>query len=335
MPHDPDPDLFDGPDDDEALSDGGDDDTVYAGTDDDGEAAQFGAADDAVADAPLADGMRRIAKVIAAQGVASRREAERMVEAGRVTVNGKRIEHPGHPVDPRKDLIRVDNRPLAKRETRKVYFLLYKPKGFVTGRNDPEGRRSVLELLPDVQVRVEPVGRLDIQTEGALLLTNDGELAHKLTHPSTGVPKRYLVKVWKTPDPKILDRLATGVLLEDGKTGPCKVRVVKNTDAENTWIEITVTEGRNRLVRRMFTAVGHPVSKLRRESFATLSLRGLERGQYRPLTLEEVARLQDVAGGVPAAFAGRKTKARKAGFAKPSEAWLKKRLDRRKKKANR
>ncbi len=332
MPHDPD--LFDGPDDDEDLSDGGDDDTVYTSEDDD-DSVQFGAAEDDLADAPLADGMRRIAKVIASQGLASRREAERMVEAGRVTVNGKRIEHPGHPVDPRKDLIRVDNRPLSKRDGRKVYFLLYKPKGFVTGRNDPEGRRSVLELLPDVPVRVEPVGRLDIQTEGALLLTNDGELAHKLTHPSTGVPKRYLVKVWKTPDPKILERLATGVLLEDGKSGPCKVRVVKATDAENCWIEITVTEGRNRLVRRMFAAVGHPVSKLRRESFATLSLRGLERGQYRPLTTEEVARLQDVAGGVPAAFAGRKTKARKAGFAKPSEAWLKKRLDRRKKKANR
>ncbi|MEN9786567.1 MAG: hypothetical protein RLZZ299_1831 [Pseudomonadota bacterium] len=307
-----------------------DDDTVFQGDWDDegGDAALVGPA----ADAPLPEGTRRVAKVLAAAGVASRREAERMVEAGRVTVNGHRIAHPGHPVDPDKDRILVDGRPIVRKAARKVYYLLYKPKGFVTGRNDPEGRRSVLELLPDVPARVEPVGRLDIATEGALLLTNDGELAHRLTHPSTGVPKRYLVKVWKTPDPRVLARLESGVHLEDGVTSPAKVRVLKTTDSGNGWIEITVTEGRNRLVRRMFAEVGHPVSKLRRESFATLSLRGLERGQYRALTPDEVRRLQDIAAGVPAVEAGRKRGARKAGFAKPREAWLKKRLDRARRK---
>jgi len=279
------------------------------------------------------DGQRRLAKVIASRGVASRREAERMIEAGRVSVNGEKITHPGHPVE-EDARITLDGRPLPRSASRKVYYVLYKPNGYITGRDDPEGRSSVLELLPDLPARVEPVGRLDINTEGVLLLTNDGELAHKLTHPSTGVPKRYLAKVWKSPDERTLQRLQEGVVLEDGKTAPCKARISKATDSGNAWVEITVTEGRNRLVRRMFAAVGHPVSKLRRESFATISLRGLERGQFRALTAEEVRRLQEIAEGVPAMDAGRKARGRRSGFAKPNAAWLKKRLDRRGKRAN-
>ncbi len=277
------------------------------------------------------DGRRRLAKVMASRGVASRREAETMIADGRVTVNGEKVAHPGHPVL-ETDRILVDGRPIQRASARKVYFVLYKPNGYITGRNDPEGRTSVLELLPNLPARVEPVGRLDINTEGVLLLTNDGELAHKLTHPSTGVPKRYAAKVWKTPDERTLARLQDGVMLEDGKTAPCKARVVKSTDAGNCWVEITVTEGRNRLVRRMFAEVGHPVAKLRRESFGTISLRGLERGQYRALTPEEVQRLHDLANGVPAINAGRKARTSKAGFAKPNAAWLKKRLDRQRKK---
>jgi 23S rRNA pseudouridine2605 synthase len=278
------------------------------------------------------DGKRRLAKVLAERGVASRREAERMIEEGRVSVNGERVSHPGHPVDPENDRIKVDERVIGA-PPRKVYYLLYKPKGFITGRDDPGGRTSVLALLGDVPDRVEPVGRLDINTEGALLLTNDGPLAHRLTHPSTGVPKRYLAKVWKTPSEKTLQRLQEGVYLEDGKTAPCKARVVESTDTGNCWLEITVTEGKNRLVRRMLAAVGHPVSKLRRESFATISLRGLERGHFRMLTKEEVERLRELAAGVPAINVGRKSRQSKAGFAKPDEAWLKKRLDRAKRRA--
>lgn len=279
----------------------------------------------------MEDDKRRIAKVLAARGVASRREAERMVEEGRVSVNGDRVTHPGHPVDARTDKIRVDNR-LVPPDAKKVYYLLYKPKGFITGRDDPEGRHSVMELVPDIGERVEPVGRLDINTEGALLLTNDGDLANKLTHPSTGVPKRYLAKVWKQPSERTMERLQAGVRLDDGMTSPCKARVMKSTETGNTWLEITVTEGRNRLIRRMMAEIGHPVSKLRRESFATISLRGLERGHYRALTGEEVQRLRDVASGTSAAEAGRGTRRLKIGFAKPDPKWLEKRLDRAKRK---
>ncbi len=280
------------------------------------------------------EGKRRLAKVLAERGVASRREAERMIEAGRVSVNNVVVSHPGHPVDEHADKIRVDNRYLGA-PPRRVYFLLYKPKGYITSRDDPEGRASVLELLRDVPDRVEPVGRLDINTEGALLLTNDGPLAHKLTHPSTGVPKRYAAKVWKTPSERTIQRLEEGVMLEDGKTAPCKVRVVETTDEGNSWVEITVTEGKNRLVRRMLAAVGHPVAKLRRESFATISLRGLERGEYRMLTGEEVDRLRELSEGVSAINVGRKAGRSKVGFAKPNAEWLRKRLDRSQRKDRR
>ncbi len=280
------------------------------------------------------EGDRRLAKVMAERGVASRREAEKMIADGRVFVNGVRVSHPGHPVDPRRDTIRLDGKALP-RAAPKLWFILYKPKGFITGRDDPEGRPSVLSLLPDVREKVEPVGRLDFNTEGVLLLTNDGEVAHKLTHPSTQVPKRYLVKCWKTPDERALARLQAGVDLDDGRTLPCKARVMSTTDASNAWIEVTVTEGRNRLVRRAFATLGHPVSKLRRVSFATISLRGLERGQYRALTSEEVARLHDVASGVAPQEAGHADQKKKVGFARPNRAWLEKRLDRQRRKDKR
>ncbi len=201
----------------------------------------------------------RLAKVLARAGVASRREAEKAIEDGRAEVNGVRVYHPGHPVDVTRDELRFDGRPLPKAPPL-VYYVMFKPKGTITGRSDPEGRPSVLDLVEHLAERVEPVGRLDMDTEGALLLTNDGDLAHALTHPSKGVPKRYLVKVWKQPSEEKLQRLAKGVQLDDGRTAPCKVRVVSTTEAGNCWVEVTVTEGRNRLVRRMFEAVGHPVA---------------------------------------------------------------------------
>lgn len=255
----------------------------------------------------------RIARLIAARGLASRREAEQWIAEGRVSVNGHVIESPAITVDPSTDHVRVDGRRLPD-EPQKVYLLMYKPKGTITGRDDPRGRPSVLDLVQDLRVRVEPVGRLDFDTEGALLLTNDGDLAHKLTHPSSQVPRRYLAKVWRTPTPETLERIQRGVMLEDGRSGPCKARVMEGTDKGNAWVEITVTEGRNRLVRRLLAAVNHPVAKLRRESFATISLRGMERGQVRPLTTEEVARLHEIASGKRPTQAGRGFK-RKAGFA--------------------
>lgn len=260
----------------------------------------------------------RLARVIARSGRASRREAERLITEGQVQVNGETVLHPGHPVDPSKDHIRVEGRALPKPPPL-VYFLLNKPKGYITTRSDPEGRDNVLSLVADLAVRVEPVGRLDINTEGALLLTNDGELAHKLTHPSGNVPKRYIAKVWRVPTEETLARLMRGVRLEDGMTSPCKARVLGVTKGENAWVEVTVTEGRNHLIRRMFAAVGHPVSKLRRESFATISIRDLERGAFRPLSAAEVERLQQIAEGEAPERAGHKTRY-KPGFARPKPA---------------
>ncbi|MEL6344334.1 MAG: pseudouridine synthase [Myxococcota bacterium] len=257
----------------------------------------------------------RIQKVIARTGVASRREAEQMVIDGRVQVNGEVIYRPGHPVNPHEDLIKVDDKPLPPPEER-VYLLLNKPRGYVTTRHDPEERKTVIELVEDLRVRVEPVGRLDMNTSGALLMTNDGDLAHALTHPSTEAPKRYLVKVWKTPSDKTLNRIRRGVTLEDGRTAPCKLRVIDQTDSENAWIEITVTEGRNRLIRRIFEKVGHPVSKLRRESFATISIRGMEPGQLRPLTGPEIQRLHEIVDGCDPAEAGHGSRYKK-GYARP------------------
>lgn len=261
------------------------------------------------------DATERLARVIARSGRASRREAERLITEGQVQVNGETVLHPGHPVNPETDHIRVDGRPLPAPPPL-AYYLLNKPKGYITSRNDPDGRDNVLQLVADLPVRVEPVGRLDINTEGALLLTNDGDLAHRLTHPSSSVPKRYLAKVWRVPTEETLARVMRGVKLEDGMTAPCKARVLEVTRGENAWVEITVTEGRNHLIRRIFAAVGHPVSKLRRESFATISVRDLEKGACRPLTGAEVERLRQIGEGEDPARAGHKIRYR-PGFARP------------------
>jgi len=260
-------------------------------------------------------GTERVAKVIARAGRASRREAERLVEDGEVTVNGETIYHPGHPVKPGSDVITVEGVRLPPPAPRQ-YFVAFKPRGLITTRHDPEGRRTVQELVAHIPFRLEPVGRLDMDTECVLLFTNDGELAHGLLHPSNSVPRRYMAKVWKRPDAKKMARIQRGIKLDDGFTGPAKARVVEETDTGNCWIELTVTEGRNRLVRRLFEAIGHPVSKLRRESFGTISLRGLERGQVRALTGAEVDRLYQIIEGIDPREAGHRTKYRK-GFARP------------------
>jgi 23S rRNA pseudouridine2605 synthase len=257
----------------------------------------------------------RIAKVLASRGVASRRGAEKLISDGQVTVNGEVVTEMGLRVDPKKDAIKVFGKPLPD-ESPHVYYLLYKPKGYITGRNDPKGRKSVLELVEHLSVRMEPVGRLDYDTEGALLLTNDGDLAHRLTHPSSQVPKRYRAKVYRTPDSRDLQAIEQGkVFLEDGPALPAKVRLLEATDAHNAWLEITVTEGRNRLIRRLFAQLGHPVAKLRRESFATLTIRNMERGDLRPLSPEELRRVRDIAQGIRPKRAGKVR--RKEGFAKP------------------
>lgn len=260
------------------------------------------------------DGLVRLSKLLSQRGVVSRRGAEALMEEGRVKVNGEPATEPGTKVDPDHDDIRVDNKRLPP-APQLVYFLMYKPRGYLTTRNDPEGRPTIFDLAEGLQGKVEPVGRLDFDTEGALLLTNDGTLAHKLSHPSTKVPKRYMAKVWRTPDERTVRRLERGVKLDDGQTEPARVRIVDGTDTGNAWLEITVTEGRNRLIRRMLAEVRHPVSKLRRVSFATISLRGMERGDVRPLQPDEIERLKEISDGVRADRAGRFRY--KKGFARP------------------
>ena len=235
----------------------------------------------------------RLAKLLAQRGVAARRKAEELIAGGAVTVNGEIAEVVTF-VDPERDVVLVRGKPLPGAPG-KAYYLLYKPAGYITSRGELRERKSVFDLCGGLPVRVEPVGRLDYDTEGALLLTNDGHLAHALTHPSTRVPKRYLARVTGVPGQAALQAIATGVPLEDGITAPAKARVLGADRRGNAEVEITVTEGRNRLVRRTLLKVGHPVLELRRESFAGITLRGMKHGEVRELTAAEVQRLQGMA----------------------------------------
>jgi 23S rRNA pseudouridine2605 synthase len=235
----------------------------------------------------------RLQKIIAAAGLASRRKAEEMIAAGRVTVNGTVVTELGTKADLERDKITVDGVLLAVREPL-LYFLLNKPKGYVTTASDPEGRPTVLDLMKGVTSRVYPVGRLDYASEGLLLMTNDGELAQKLTKAGSHVEKTYLVKVSGRPSEKELARLRAGVTitLDDGrrvKTSPAKITLAE--DAANPWYEVVLIEGRNRQIRRMFDGVGHPVEKIKRVKLGPLKL-DVEVGKFRALTVREVARLK-------------------------------------------
>lgn len=200
----------------------------------------------------------------------------------------------GTKVDPLRDSIKIDGR-VIRGESDKVYILLYKPRGYISALSDPLKRPVVTDLVKNVRQRIYPVGRLDYDAEGALILTNDGELSNRLIHPKFGIPKKYLVKVKDVPSPADIKRLEDGVYLEDGKTMPAKARLVRQTK-ENSWIELTVSEGRNRLVKRMCMAVGHPVAKLKRVEFAGIKLDIPNPGAYRFLTVKEVERLKELAG---------------------------------------
>ncbi len=235
--------------------------------------------------------LQRISKILADAGLTSRRKAEELIREGRVTVNG-RIAQIGEKADPNQDHLKVDGRricPLANR----VYMLLYKPKGVVTSTDDPEGRVTVLDLIRPLKTRLFPVGRLDFDAEGLLLLTNDGELAHCLTHPSFHVPRKYLVKIKGQPMEEEIEKLRRGIRLDDGHTAPCQIVPVRKT-AENLWVEMTLYEGRNRQVKRMWAKVGYPVLKLKRLAFAGLNLGKMRPGEYRLLTPREVQKLKQI-----------------------------------------
>ena len=231
----------------------------------------------------------RLQKLMAAAGLASRREAEKWISAGRVSVNG-RIASLGDSADPEKDHVEVDGRPLGSEE-RKYYVLLNKPVGYVSSRSDPEGRPVVTDLVREIPARLYPVGRLDLNTEGLLLLTNDGALANRLAHPRSQVEKTYLVRMRGTLSREALERLEGGILLEDGMTAPARVDKVR-TATSHSWFHLTIREGRNRQVRRMCEAVGFQVSRLKRIRIAFLELDELPSGKFRHLSPQEVARLK-------------------------------------------
>ncbi|MDI6709493.1 MAG: pseudouridine synthase [Thermoanaerobacterales bacterium] len=235
--------------------------------------------------------LERLQKVLAHAGVASRRRCEELILAGAVRVNGRTVTALGTSVDPDRDVIEVHGRRVQAEKP--VYILLYKPAGYVSTADDPRGRPKVTDLVRDIPRRLYPVGRLDYDTEGLLLLTNDGELAYRLTHPRFHVPKTYLAEVEGRPDAEDLARLASGVPLEDGMTAPA--RILLRRPGPPALIELTIHEGRNRQVRRMCAAVGHPVRRLRRIRFAFLEPRGLSPGKYRHLTAAEVRRLHRLA----------------------------------------
>jgi 23S rRNA pseudouridine2605 synthase len=235
----------------------------------------------------------RLQKVLARAGFGSRRACEELIGDERVTVNGE-VAGLGRRVDPESDRVAVDGVPVPVRPGL-VYYLLNKPPQVVTTASDPEGRRTVLDLVPS-EPRVFPVGRLDYETEGLLLLTNDGDLAHGLTHPSRGVPKAYLAEVSGVPTRGELRRLREGVELEDGLTAPARVRVLQARPGRAA-IEIVIHEGRNRQVRRMCEAIGHPVLRLIRTRLASLTDPGLRPGAWRPLTTDEIRGLYEACRG--------------------------------------
>jgi 23S rRNA pseudouridine2605 synthase len=239
----------------------------------------------------------RLQKVLAHAGVASRRAAERLIAEGRVSVNGAVVAEPGTKVDPAKDAIKVDGKRVGAPPTGRTYLALNKPRGVVTTLSDPEGRPTVKDFLRGIKARVYPVGRLDYSSEGLLILTDDGALARDLMHPSRGVEKTYLAKVKGQPEPEVLSRLSRGIPLDGRRTGHARVRIARRGD--NAWIEITIGEGRNRQVRRMFQAVGHPVQRLRRMGYGGVVLGRLPVGHLRPLTEAEVAGLSRAAGAEP------------------------------------
>ncbi|MBE9528508.1 MAG: rRNA pseudouridine synthase [Proteobacteria bacterium] len=231
-------------------------------------------------------------------GITSRRKAEEMITEGRVRIDGKVVTKLGTKVDLRTERLEVDRKKVSSTVQSPTYILLYKPKGYISALTDPQRRPVVVDLVKKkFKRRIYPVGRLDYDAEGVLLLTDDGELAYRLTHPKHEVEKTYLAKVRNIPTEPTLNKLRRGVYLEDGRTRPAKVRLVKETK-ENAWIEITVAEGRNRLIKRMCASVGHPVNKLKRTIFAGIKLTRLKSGEFRFLTEKEVDRLQELAAPV-------------------------------------
>lgn len=231
----------------------------------------------------------RLQKILAKMGIASRRAAEEIILEGRVTVNGKAATL-GMKADPSKDHIKLDGKLLTKPEP-KVYLMMNKPKGVITTLSESEERPTIRDFLKKIKYRIFPVGRLDYDSEGLLLLTNDGDFAHTILHPSKKIPKTYHVKIKGLLEDDDIEKLKRGVKLQDGMTSPSKVKKLRKAE-ENSWIEITIYEGRKRQVRRMLEKVGHPVLKLKRVRINGIELGNLALGAIRYLTSEEVNKIK-------------------------------------------
>ncbi|AQX14907.1 MFS transporter [Tessaracoccus lapidicaptus] len=234
----------------------------------------------------------RLQKVLASAGIASRRASEILIDEGRVEVNGQVVTEQGRRVNPETDHIRVDGARIPP-PRRHLYLVLNKPRGVVSTMEDPEGRRTLADYLPRTKERLFHVGRLDTETEGLIVLTNDGDFAHRLAHPSYEVPKTYVVQAAGVMDNRTLKRLEKGVTLEDGPVKPDKVKLISRA-ADRTMVSVTLHEGRNRVVRRMFDAVGHPVDRLSRTGIGPIRLGNLRSGETRDLTREELGALLDL-----------------------------------------
>ena len=237
----------------------------------------------------------RLHKALARAGVASRRQVEKIIEEGRVRVNKTRVEQQGMLIDPDKDEVYVDGKRVytaSDELTERVYFLLYKPAGVLSTSKDTAGRKTVLDLVLGAgEGRIYPVGRLDYDAEGALLMTNDGELTNQLIHPKYHVKKIYEVKVKGTPSEEGLAKLRRGIYLEDGPTGPCEIEFIRKAKV-NTWLRVILIQGKNRQIKRMFWRIENPVQKIVRTHFAGISIEGLAPGEFRPLSKRELVALK-------------------------------------------
>lgn len=234
--------------------------------------------------------LERLQKVMSQAGIASRRESEKIIKEGRVTVNGKVVTELGTKVMPGNDRIMVDGKRIQGEKL--VYIMLNKPKAVLTTLTDPQDRKTVASFVTDIEQRIYPVGRLDYNTEGLLLLTNDGALTHSLIHPSKKINKTYIAKVSGQPLQEKIDKLRVGIELEDGMTAPAIIDFVEyDREKDLTSLRVTIHEGRNRQIRRMFAAIGSDVKQLKRIKFAFLTLEGLKRGSYRHLLPSEVEEL--------------------------------------------
>jgi 23S rRNA pseudouridine2605 synthase len=272
----------------------------------------------------------RLQKIIAHAGFASRREAEAMIREGRVTVNGRVVTELGTKANAGRDHIKVDGKLITHAEPHR-YILLYKPKEVMTTVADPQGRKTVIDLIKGVRERIYPVGRLDFHSEGLILLTNDGDLAFKVSHPQHGSVKTYHVKVRGVPEERLIDKLQRGITIDGKRTLPCEIARLKTTgrstgrgpDEGNSWFEVKLREGRTQQIRKMFQAVGHPVSKLRRVAIGPISDPKLTPGDWRELTKVEVKMLATMQE-MPKPKVRRVPAARSASKKKPASGGAKK-----------